>query len=120
MGADENNPMSVGGANQDDSEMLELGPFGVESLRWTRKASEAAAVRTSINRSFGSYSPIYMRVYSDLFEVKPSRLYLELETLSLDEASDEVLRAYVALREQVIEDAKEAALEEVHDAMDKD
>jgi hypothetical protein len=61
-----------------------------------------------------------MRVYSDLFEVKPSRLYLELEVLSLDEASDEARRAYVALREQVIDDIKEAAWAELHEAMDKD
>lgn len=119
MDADENDSKSIGGADKDDSDLLEDGPFGVDSLRWTRKASDAAAVRTSINRSFGSYSPIYMSVYNDLFEVKPSRLYLELETLSLDEASDEAVRAYAALREQVVEDLKDAAWKELHEAMDK-
>ncbi len=120
MGADETDLPPVGGADYEDSEMLESGPFGVESLRWTRNASDAAAVRASINRSFESFAPIYMRVYSDLFEVRPSRLYLELEVLSLDEASDEARRAYVALREQVIDDIKEAAWAELHAAMDKD
>lgn len=119
MDADENASKSIGGADNDDSDLLEDGPFGVDSLRWTRKASDAAAVRTSINRSFGSYSPIYMSVYNDLFEVKPSALYLELETLPLEGASDDVVRAFVALREQVIEDLKERAWDELEEAMRK-
>ena len=103
-----------------EGEVIEAGPFGVELLRWTKTASNAAAVRASINRSFDAYTPIYVRVYSDLFEVKPSQLYLELEKLSLDEASDEAVRAYAALREQVVEDLKDAAWKELHEAMDKD
>jgi hypothetical protein len=102
-----------------EGEVIEAGPFGVELLRWTKNASNSAALRASINRSFDGYAPIYVRVYSDLFEVKPSQLYLELEKLSLDEASDETLRAYAALREQVVEDLKDAAWEELYEAMDK-
>ena len=102
-----------------EDEVIEDGPFGVELLRWTKHASKSAAVRASVNRSFDGYNPIYVRVYSDLFEVKPSRLYLELERLPLDEASGEAVRAYAALREQVVEDLKDAVWEELHEAMDK-
>lgn len=119
MEADETGPNPSGAPNGDEPETLESGPFGVESLRWTRSAGDTAAVRTSINRSFASFTPIYLSVYNDIFEVKPSRLYLELEVLSLDDASDEARRAYVALREQVIEDVKEAARQELDDAMDE-
>ena len=103
----------------DEGEVIEAGPFGAELLRWTKNASNSAALRASINRSFDGYTPIYVRVYSDLFEVKPSQLYLELEKLSLGEASDEAVRAYVALRELVVEDLKDAAWRELHQLMDK-
>lgn len=119
MEGDDAGPNPSGRPNENDPEAEESGPFGVESLRWTRSAGDAAAIRASINRSFESFTPIYLSVYNDLFEVKPSRLYLELEVLSLDDASNEARRAYVALREQVIEDAKEAAWQELHDAMDE-
>ena len=102
-----------------EGELIEAGPFGVELFRWTKNASDSAALRASINRSLDGYSPIYVRVYSDLFEVKPSQLYLELEKLSVDGASDEAVRAYASLREQVIEDLKDAAWKELHEAMDK-
>jgi hypothetical protein len=107
------------GDGEGEGEVIEAGPFGVELLRWTRNAGKSAAVRASINRSFDGYTPIYVRVYSDLFEVKPSQLYLELERLPLDEASGEAVRAYAALREQVVEDLKDAAWNELHEAMDK-
>jgi hypothetical protein len=102
-----------------EGELIEAGPFGVELLRWTKNASASAALRASVNQSFDGYTPIYVRVYSDLFEVKPSQLYLELEKLSLNEASDEAVRAYALLREQVVEDLKDAAWEELHEAMDE-
>ena len=115
----ENFPEGMNPGEDGGNEVIEAGPYGVELLRWTRNASASAALRASINRSFDGYTPIYVRVYSDLFEVKPSPLYLELEKLSLDEASDETLRAYAALREQVVEDLKDAAWEELYEAMDK-
>ena len=74
MQADETDLPPVGGADHEDSEMLERGPFRVESVRWTRNASAAAAVRASINLTFERFAPIYMRISSEVFEVKPSRL----------------------------------------------
>lgn len=99
--------------------MLEHGPFDNTSLRWTKGSGLCAVANSSTNRSAGTVSSIYMRVFNDVFEVKPSALYLELETLPLEGASDDVVRAFVALREQVIEDLKERAWDELEEAMRK-
>jgi hypothetical protein len=101
----------------DGTVVLEPGPFDGTSLHWTRGAGLWAVVNTSTNRSVGTASPIYIRVFNDVYEVKPSSLYLELEMLPLEGASDDVLRAFVALREQVIEDLKERAWDELEQAM---
>ena len=101
----------------DVTELIEPGPFGTTSLRWTRGSGEYPVVSTSTNRNAGTVTPIYMSVYNDVFEVKPSALYLELEALPLEGAGDDVLRAFVALREQVIEDLKERAWDELVQAM---
>lgn len=103
----------------DGTEVLEHGPFDTSSLRWTKGSGLCAVANTSTNRSAATVSSIYMRVFNDVFEVKPSALYLELETLPLEGASDDVLRAFVALREQVIEDLKERAWDELEGAMKK-
>jgi len=100
-------------------EVIEAGPFGEELLRWTKNAGNSVALRASINRSFDGCTPIYVVVSSDVFEVKPSPLYPELEKLTLGDANDEALRAYAALREQFVEDLKDAAWRELHRAMDK-
>ena len=116
----EQNPEEATDTNEwdtDGTEVLERGPFDITSLRWTKGSGLCAVATTSTNRSAETVSPIYMRVFNDVFEVKPSALYLELETLPLEGASDEVLRAFVALREQVIEDLKERAWEELEEAM---
>jgi len=99
----------------DGTEALDSGPFDVELLRWTKGAARSAAGQAEINRAVETYSPIYTRVFGEAYEVRPSPLYLALERLPLDGASDEALRAYVALREQVVQDLKDAAWEELHE-----
>lgn len=118
----EQNPDKAKNVNEwasDGTEVLEHGPFATTSLRWTKGSGLCAVANSSTNRSAGIGSTIYMRVFSDVFEVKPSALYLELETLPLEGASDDVLRAFVVLREQVIEDLKERAWDELEGAMKK-
>jgi hypothetical protein len=100
----------------DGTTVLEVGLFGVKSLRWTKASGRRAARRTASNRSGEDYEPIVMLFGADPYEVKPSQLYLELEQLSLDDVSDDVLRAYVGLRAQVIEDLIEAAWDDIHEA----
>jgi hypothetical protein len=104
----------------DGTEVVDSGPFAVELLRWTKGAGRSAAGQAEINRRVETYSPIYTRVFGEAYEVRPSPLYLALETLPLDGASDDSLRAYVALREQVVEDLKEAAWKELDSAMSSD
>jgi len=104
----------------DGTEVLEVGPFGVESLRWTKSSGRRAARRTAFNRRGEDYEPIVMLFGVDPFEVKPNQLYLELEQLSLDDASDEVLRAYVGFRTQVIDDLIVAAWDDIHEAAQDD
>jgi hypothetical protein len=104
----------------DGTEVLESGPFDVESLRWTQGSGSATASRAEINRLVETYSPIYTRVFGQAFEVRPSPLYLALETLPLESASHEALRAYVSLREQVVEDLKEAAWNDIDSTMKPD
>ena len=100
----------------DGTTVLEVGPFGVESLRWTKASGRRAARRTAFNRSGEDYEPIVMLFGADPYEVKPSQLYLELEQLSLDDVSDDVLRAYVGFRAQVIDDILLAAWDDIHEA----
>jgi hypothetical protein len=104
----------------DGTEVLESGPFDVESLRWTQGSGSATASRLEINQLVETYSPIYTRVFGQAFEVRPSPLYLALEELPLDGASDEALRAYVSLREQVVEDPKEAVWNDIDSVMRSD
>ena len=96
----------------DGTTVLEVGLFGVKSLRWTKASGRRAARITAFNRSGEDYEPIVMLFEADPYEVKPNQLYLELEQLSLDDVSDDVLRTYVGFRAQVIEDLIEAAQDE--------
>ena len=104
----------------DTNELVEPGPFGVKDLRWTKGSGERAAAQADFNRIMEAYTPIYLRVFVEAFEVRPSPLYLALDKLPLEGASEEVLRVFVALREQVIEDIKESAWNDLHQAMDSD
>ena len=100
----------------DGTTVLEVGLFGVKSLRWTKASGRRAARRTAFNRSGEDYEPIVMLFGADPYEVKPSQLYLELEQLSLDDASDDALRAYAGFRAQVIDDILLAAWDDIHEA----
>ena len=102
--------------SEDPDEYGGKGPFDIESMRWTKGAGRRAAYKTAMNRHLNDYELIYMRYGPDAYEVKPSQLYLELEQLSLDDASDDALRAYVGFRAQVIEDLIEAAWDDIHEA----
>lgn len=104
----------------DGTELVEPGPFDVECLRWSKGSGRQAASQAELNRIVEAYTPIYLRVFGEAFEVRPSPLYLALDKLPLEGASDEVLRVFVALREQVIEDIKESAWNDLHHAMDSD
>ena len=100
----------------DGTTVLEVGLFGVKSLRWTKASGRRAARRTAFNRSGEDYEPIVMLFGVDPYEVKPNQLYLELEQLSLDDASDDALRAYAGFRAQVIDDILLAAWDDIHEA----
>lgn len=104
----------------DGTELVEPGPFEVRVLRWTKGSGVSAASQAEINRSVETYAPIYLLVFGNPYEVRPSPLYLALDELPLEGASNEVLRAYVALREQVIEDIKDFALRDLRLAMESD
>ena len=101
---------------EDPEEYGDKGPFGIESMRWTKGAGRRAAHRTAINRDLNDYEPILLRFGPEAYEVKPNQLYLELEQLSLDDASDDALRAYAGFRAQVIDDILLAAWDDIHEA----
>ena len=93
----------------DAAELVEGGPFDVKSSRLTEGAGRAASDQTTLNQEVGTISPISVRVFGEFYEVKPSTLYLALETLPLEQATEETLRAYGAFRAHVLEDLKERA-----------
>lgn len=83
----EQNPEEVTDTNEwdtDATELLERGPLDITSLRSTKGSGLWAATKTATNRSAETGSPNYMPVFNEVFEVKSSALYLELETLPLD------------------------------------
>jgi len=105
---------------EDSEESRHGGPFDVESMGWTKASGRRAARRTAFNRSGEDYEPIVMLFGVDPYEVKPNQLYLELEQLSLDDASDDALRAYAGFRAQVIDDILLAAWDDIHEAAQDD
>jgi hypothetical protein len=98
----------------DATELVESGPLDVKSWRLTEGADRAASDQTALNHDVGTISPISVRVFGEFYEVKPSPLYLALETLPLEQASDETRRAYGAFREHVLEDLKEKARDDIN------
>ena len=86
----------------DKEDIVEEKVLGVEQLRWSRSVSELMSRRASVNRAFNEYTPIFMDIGPEVYEAKPNALYLALEQLPLEGASDEAIRACLHLREIVI------------------
>lgn len=97
----------------EDEDVIESKPFGLDQLRWSKSAGRRVARRAEINRAMKDFIPLFLTFHHDVFEVEPSRLYIALEQLPLEGASDEALRSYTAFREIVVADILAAAREAI-------
>lgn len=103
----------------DDDDLIEKNSFGLRHVRWSKTAGQAMVRRTSMNRILGQYEPLFVLFGEEVYETQPSDLYVALEQLPLEGASDQAVRAYVALREIVVSDIVHEAHHAIHDALDE-
>lgn len=111
-------PTSWGDVSAED--LVHSEPFGLKQLRWTKSAGQRLELRAEMNRALDDFAPLFVTSGQDVFEVKPTQLYIALEQLPLKGASDEALRAYAALRETVIGDLVYEAHNAIHEVLDED
>jgi hypothetical protein len=104
----------------EEGEVVEPGPAGLNRVRWTKSVGKHVVHRTSVNRAMNSYEPILVLFGPEVYETEPTELYVALEQLPLEGASDEALRAYATFREIVLFDIQRAAHNAIHDALDAD
>lgn len=104
----------------EEGDVVEPGPAGLNRVRWTKSVGRHVAHRTSVNRAMNSYEPVFVLFGPEVYETEPTELYVALEQLPLEGASDEALRAYTTFREIVLFDIQSAAHNAIHDALDED
>lgn len=105
-------------SDPDPENVIEKEPLGAKRIRWSKSAGHAMAFRTSLNRALNEHAPIFLEFGPEVFEVKPNATYIALEQLPLDEANDDVIRAYVLVRERVMEQILAETYQEIHKLMD--
>jgi len=106
-------------AGKASDDVLESEPFGVQKVRWSKSVGEKIAHRTAVNRGFSEYAPIFTLFGPEVYETEPTELYVALEQLPLETASNDALRAYTFLREIVIADIVKEAHMAIHEAVDE-
>jgi hypothetical protein len=104
----------------DDDDVLESKPFGVREVRWSKSVGAQMVHRTSVNRAFDDYTPIFTLFGPEVYETQPTELYIALEQLPLETASNEALRAYALFREIVVGEITIQAHTAMLDALDDD
>ena len=109
---------SAGWNGQDSEDVLEKNPFGVSKVRWSKSVGESIVRRTAVNRTFNDFTPIFTVAGPEVYETEPTELYVALEQLPLETASDDALRAYSLLREIVLAEIVTEAHKAIHEALD--
>lgn len=87
-----------------EGDILESETWGIKNLRWTRSAGQEVVHQAAVNRALNASTPLFVRCGNEVLEAKPSELYIVLEQLHLEGASDQSIRACALLRGIVAED----------------